>query len=240
MKAVVFCGGFGTRLGALTADVAKVMLPLAGEPLLAHTLRWLRSQGVTDVGVNLHFRGDSIRACFGDGSAHGVSLVYLEETALAGTAGTLRAFRGFLGDDDAITVYGDLLIDQDLGELFAVHRARGADATLLLHQRAGSNSLVRLGAEQRITAFIERPTEEERAAAPHPWVHSGVTVVGPRLVAAIPEGAVVDLPRDVYVPGVDRMRLFGVPLSGYRCAIDSPERYAEAERAIATGAYHRA
>ena len=33
----------------------------------------------------------------------------------------------------------------------------------------------------------------------------------------------------------DSMRLFGFPLSGYRCAVDSPERLTEARAAILEG-----
>jgi mannose-1-phosphate guanylyltransferase/phosphomannomutase len=56
------------------------------------------------------------------------------------------------------------------------------------------------------------------------------------LLDRIPEGAVSDLPRDVYAPAVaDGVALYGVPLQGYRCAIDSPARYAEAQAALREG-----
>ena len=45
MKALVLCAGLGTRLGTLTAETPKAMLPVGGEPLLAHTLRHLARHG---------------------------------------------------------------------------------------------------------------------------------------------------------------------------------------------------
>jgi NDP-sugar pyrophosphorylase family protein len=46
------------------------MLPVGGEPLLAHTLRHLAAHGITDVAVNLHTHADQFTAHFGDGAAH--------------------------------------------------------------------------------------------------------------------------------------------------------------------------
>jgi len=238
VKALVLCAGLGTRLGALTAETPKAMLPVGGEPLLAHTLRHLARQGMHDVTVNLHFRAESIRAFFGSGAAFGVRLRYLDEPSLLGTAGTVRSLAPHLDPkDDLLVLYGDLLLDQDFGEMASVHRDRAADATLLLHQRLGSNSLVRMDVDGRITAFLERPTEEQRRASPHPWVNSGAAILGHRAREAIPPHAPVDLPRDVWQPSVDRLRLFGVPLSGYRCAVDSPQRLAEADAAFREGRY---
>jgi NDP-sugar pyrophosphorylase family protein len=233
MKAIVLAAGTGSRMGTLTADVPKPMLRVGDEPLLAHTLRWLAANRIEDVAINLHHLPAVIPSYFGDGARHGVRIRYAPEERLLGTAGTVRALAPFLGDEDEVlVVYGDLLIDQDIGELIRAHRQRAADATLLVHQRKGSNSLVRLADDGRIERFIERPDDAERAANPFPWVNSGLAILGPRLRAAIPTTTPADLPRDVYIPELERLRLYGAPLTGYRCAIDSPERLAAADEAF--------
>ena len=66
---MVLCAGLGTRLGDLTREIPKPMLPLHGQPLLAYLLSNLRSQGFNDVAVNLHFRPEVISDWFGDGSS---------------------------------------------------------------------------------------------------------------------------------------------------------------------------
>lgn len=228
----------GTRLGALTAKVPKPMLPIGGEPLLAHTLRYLRGEGVDWVAINLHFLPDVIQGHFGAGEGFGLQIHYSREDRLLGTAGTLRSLMPVLaGEDEIVALYGDLLIDQSLAPLLQRHRNARADATLLVHQRAGSNSLLRMADDGLITGFVERPSDEEREANPFPWVNSGLAVIGPRVLDAIPERAPADLPRDVYIPGLQRLRLYGVPLTGYRCAIDSPDRYSRAQEAFRSGAY---
>jgi NDP-sugar pyrophosphorylase family protein len=234
MKAIVLCAGRGERLGELTRSRPKPLLPLCGEPLLGHTLRHLAAQGLREVGINLHHHGEQIRSFVGDGSAFGVRVQYAVESELRGTAGALHGFADWLAGDDALVLYGDLLLDERFAALLDAHRKQRADATLLLHRRSGSNSHVELDPGGRIRAFVERPGAGLRRSLGEGWVNSGVQVLGSALLAELPP-APSDLPRDVYVPRCSELRLIGVPLAGYRCAIDSPQRYAEAESALATG-----
>ena len=131
--------------------------------------------------------------------------------------------------------YGDVLTDQDFTAMTHFHRERKALAILLLHQRVRSNSVVSLDKEGRVIGFLERPTEEARRGAKSPWVNSGVYICDPQLLDEIPAGVTCDLPRDIFPKLIDSGRLFGFPLSGYRCALDSPERLAEARVAMAGG-----
>ena len=131
--------------------------------------------------------------------------------------------------------YGDVLTDQDFTAMLHFHRERNALATLLLHQRARSNSVVSLDKEGRIIGFLERPTEEARRGVKSPWVNSGICICDPQLLNEIPVDVACDLPRDIFPRLIDSGRLYGFPLSGYRCAVDSPDRLAEARAAIADG-----
>lgn len=215
------------------------MLPIMGKPLLAYTLNYLRTYGFDQIAINLHYKAQQIVDYFGDGSAFKIGIEYFYEESLLGTAGTVKNLgRFFAGSDDFLVIYGDLLIDQDLTALLSVHRQKRAYATLLLHERRNSNSLVHMDSESRITGFVERPTDEERQNAPYAWVNSGVQVLSSEVIAHIPDKQPADLPKDVYVRLVERQHIYGVPLSGYRCAIDSPERYAEACRAVEDKRYN--
>ncbi|MGH9888892.1 MAG: nucleotidyltransferase family protein, partial [bacterium] len=199
MKAIVLCAGLGTRLGVLGRGLPKCLLPIGSEPLLAHTLRWLAHYDYREVGLNLHHCADAVQDMAKDGSAFGVKLEYRLESQLLGTAGALRNFAEFIADSpEVLVVYGDLLIDQDLGALREAHRAKRASATLLVHQRTGSNSLIALDADGRVTGFVERPSEAERARHPFPWVNSGVQILSRALVSQIPAEGPADLPRDLY------------------------------------------
>jgi NDP-sugar pyrophosphorylase family protein len=236
MKAMVLCAGYGTRLGELTREIPKPMLAIQDQPLLAYLLGNLRRHGFDQIAVNLHFKPELIRDHFGDGTHHQLELTYAYEPKLLGTAGGVKNLEAFFRDEPAFLVhYGDILTDQDFSAMLAFHRERRALATLLVHQRLKSNSVVDLDDAGRITAFLERPDEKSRTGQSSPWVNSGVCICTPEVLAAIPAGVPSDLPRDIFPKLIASGRVYGFALTGYRCAIDSPERLTEARVAQADG-----
>ncbi len=235
MRAIVLSAGYGTRLGDLTLDTPKPMLLLEGRPLLEYIIHNLALHGFNQIAINIHFMPEVIQKYFGDGSRFGVELIYSHEKELLGTAGGVKKMANFLCQGEAFLIhYGDILTNQDLTAMLNFHRQKQALATLLLHKRAKSNSVVALDDEAHIIEFLERPDEKNMLRVNSPWVNSGITICSPRLLDFIPNNEVCDLPRDIYPKLISDGRLFGFPLSGYRCAIDSPERLAEARAAIAS------
>lgn len=236
---MVLCAGYGTRMGELTREIPKPMLPLRGRPMLAYLLSHLKQQGFDEIAINLHFKPELIQNHFGDGSGLAMQLTYSHEPTLLGTAGGVKNVEKFFRNEPAFLVqYGDIITDQDYRAMLQFHRERNALATLLVHQRQKSNSVVVLDNEQRISRFLERPTEAARQGQTSPWVNSGVCICTPELLDHIPPHTTCDLPRDVFATLTSTRRLFGFPLSGYRCAVDSPERLAEVRTALAEGRCH--
>src|SRR5712671_1451205 len=218
---MVLCAGLGTRLGDLTREIPKPMLPLGNAPLLAYLLGHLKRHGFDEIGINLHFKPEAIKDYFGDGPSGRLRITYSLEPELMGTAGGVKKMENFFRSENAFLVqYGDVLTDQDFSTMLDFHRHKKAHATLLLHQRANSNSVVTLDSDQRIVGFLERPTDEQRTGHLSPWVNSGVCLVGPEILDAIPANTPCDLPRDIFSKLIQTRRIYGFPLAGYRCAID--------------------
>jgi mannose-1-phosphate guanylyltransferase/phosphomannomutase len=233
---MVLCAGYGTRLGNLTREIPKPMLSLDGRPILEYILAHLRRHQFDEVAINLHFLPDAIPSHFGDGTAMKMRLTYVFEEQLLGTAGGIKNMESFLSQGDEFLVqYGDVVTDHDFTAMLAFHRERRALATLLLHQRVRSNSMVSLDETGRITGFLERPDESARRGVNTNWVNSGICICRPEIFTSIPPRTTCDLPRDIFPKLIPTGRLFGFPLAGYRCAIDSPERLAEAAAALAEG-----
>jgi mannose-1-phosphate guanylyltransferase/phosphomannomutase len=160
-----------------------------------------------------------------------VAITYLREGRLLGTAGSVKNAQPHLtGAGPVLVHYGDVLTDQDLGALLQTHLSKGALATLLLHRRIGSNSVVVLDGEARILRLLERPSAEERAGVDSPWVNSGIYLLDPSVLDLIPPGVPCDFPWDIFPGLIAGGRVFGHPLAGYRCAIDSPDRLEQARR----------
>jgi mannose-1-phosphate guanylyltransferase len=235
MKALVLCGGLGTRLGALCRERPKPLLEVGQLALVEHTLLRLASAGLHDVFVNLHFGAEQLRARLGDGARYGVRLDYLMEPSLLGTAGTPRALAARVDASGLLVHYGDVLSEHPLGELVRRHAASGALARIVIHERVGSNSRVALAAGDRVERFVERPSGAVSDANPSPWAFSGICVLSRACLKELPEAA-VDLPRDVFPGLAEAGELFAERHVGYRCAVDSPARLESARDAWKTGA----
>ena len=233
MQCVILAGGLATRMRPLTETLPKPMIPVAGKPVLEHTINWLRGHGVDRIAVNLHYQGEAIRAHFGDGRRWGVTLRYSEEPELLGTAGGVKRIEDFFDDPFAV-VYGDVLTDLDLAALAAFHRARGPEphVTLTLDRRpdAAQCGVVELDAAERVTRFVEKPKPEEIRS---PWVNSGIMVLDRALLADIPAGQFSDFGRDI-LPGWLRAGVpifgWGLPESAYLIDMGTPAKYAQANR----------
>jgi NDP-sugar pyrophosphorylase family protein len=235
LKALVLCAGRGTRLKELTKECPKPLLSIEGKPLVEYTLRHLASHEICDVAINLHYQAERIREALGDGSRFGIRIRYEIEDELLGTAGAVENLAAYFADaSDILVVYGDLLFDEDLSALYDQHRSSNADITLLVHRRhTRSNSIIDMDESGRIFRFRERPsTWSEEGPA---WVNSGCQILRRELIDLFPKRRPLDLPRDIYMPMTNELRIFGVPIRGYRIAIDSPERYYQAIRDVQDG-----
>ena len=224
MRALVLSAGYGTRLGELTTHTPKPMLDVAGHPLLAIILANLRRQGIRDIAVNLHAHPEVIISRLGDGAHLGVRLHYVREHELLGTLGAAKNIEDYLAHDGPFLLhYGDVVTDQDFSDLAALHEDRAALVTILVHERRGSNSVATIAQGGRVTGFLERPSAAERAALESNWAFSGVAILDPSVLRTIPPG-VSDLPRDLLPSLASEGRLYAAPMTGYRCAVDSPSR----------------
>lgn len=236
MKAMVLAAGFGTRLGSLTDEIPKPMLDVEGRPMLEYIIAQLQRHGFDDLVINLHYRPDVIRGYFGDGSRWGMRIRWSHEPSLLGTAGGVKNVESFFGAGDFLVQYGDVVTDEDFSGMLRFHRSHQGLATLLVHERPKSNSVICLDAERRIERFLERPNDDERRGVQSSWVNSGICIARRELLDHIRPGRPGDLPRDVYVPLVDAGKLlFAWPLTGYRSAVDSPGRLQELRAAVREG-----
>ena len=81
-RALLLAAGFGTRLGTLSDERPKPLLPVCDIPLIRYGVALCRAHGIEELAVNLHHRGDLIEAELGDGRALGVSIRYSREETI--------------------------------------------------------------------------------------------------------------------------------------------------------------
>src|SRR6476619_151867 len=64
MKAVILCGGQGTRIRDVSADLPKPMIPIGRYPILWHIMRGYAAAGFKDFVLCLGYRGRAIKDFF--------------------------------------------------------------------------------------------------------------------------------------------------------------------------------
>lgn len=132
LPGLVLTAGLATRLRPLSLVRAKAALPVAGVPLAARVIGWLRRFGVDDLVLNLHHRPETLTRVIGDGSHLGVRVRYSWENPVLGSGGGPRHALPLLGGSPFVIVNGDTLTDLDLQALIGAHARSGALVTLAL------------------------------------------------------------------------------------------------------------
>jgi len=107
LPVAILAGGLATRLGPLTTNIPKSLIPIHGEPFVAHQLRLLQRSGIQHVILCVGHLGNMIEQAIGDGKAFGVKVDYSYDGATRlGTAGAVKGALGKLGEKFFV-MYGD-------------------------------------------------------------------------------------------------------------------------------------
>jgi NDP-sugar pyrophosphorylase family protein len=230
VKALLLAAGRGTRLAPLTHSLPKVLVPIAGRPLLEHQLDYLAEQGVDEVAINVSHLADDVVA-FLDRTSLPLPVRVSRESEPLGTSGALLPLRDFL-DEPFLVLYGDVVTNASLGALAAAHRGRGAVATLAYYasDETAGKGLLEVDSDGRIDAFVEKPTE----AVPG-LVNAGIYALDPAILALIPPGH-SDFGFDVWPAALERgLPLYAHEVAGYARDIGSPELLRSVEAEIVAG-----
>src|SRR5581483_7618354 len=228
LPVAILAGGLATRLRPLTENIPKALVPICGEPFLAHQLRLLRRNGIDRAVLCLGYLGDRIREYAGDGDAFNLHLDYCFDGPLPlGTAGALRKALPLLGDEFFV-LYGDSYLPCDYGAVENAFHAAGRIALMTVFRNQGlwDYSNVEF-ADGRIRAY----DKANRTAHMH-YIDYGLGVVRRELFDAIPEGQAADLAA-VYQDVLRRRELAGYEVPGRFYEIGSQQGIQDLEEFLA-------
>ncbi len=227
MRGMILAGGLSTRLLPLTSDLPKPLVPVLDRPVVGHVIDYLRTHDVRDLIVNVHYFADAVERYIGDGSKFGVSMSYLREQTLQGSAGAVKQVADRF-DSTFVVIGCDDVTDIDLGAAFAFHRERGAEATIVLAEASDVSQygVVVTEPDGRITDFQEKPAPgTERSNL----VNTGIYIFEPSMLARIPAATFYDFGKQVFPELLgSEARFFGMRQRAYWCDIGTPGEYRRA------------
>ena len=179
--AMLLAGGQGSRLGALTSNVAKPAVSFGGKfRIIDFALSNCANSNVNTVGVLTQYRPYLLHSYIGTGEAWnlderdgGVSILppYATQTGGAwyeGTADAVTQNIGYIEQNDpeyVLILSGDQLYRMDYADMLATHKKNNADLTIAVMpvpwEEASRFGIITADDEGRITKFTEKPRKPD-------------------------------------------------------------------------------
>ena len=156
-QAIILAAGEGQRLRPFTVSKPKVMLSIAGKPILQYVIESLVTCGIRDIVIVAGYRKEQIFDALSDGDALGVGIRYVIQDRQLGTAHALKQAEP-LAQDEFIVLPGDHLIEPETIRDFV-----SQPPWALLVKQVPESQTVRYGVvateDGSVRAIIEKPHE---------------------------------------------------------------------------------
>ncbi len=220
-------GGLGTRIQTVTGNTSKLLLSIAGKPLVIHAMEKLKACGIQEVVVILLHKAEEIKTMLGDGKKFGMNITYVIEPKKTSLGNALRYAKEYIGKEDFLMYFPDIFTTDPLKELKAIHlKKKNFFTPLVLKQKNPVNKGVVHVGDGKVTGIF--PAHD----TPSVFVDSGIGCYS----AKIFDYLTGDMP-DLYATITQQVRENEsssiVELQGEYVNINTPEEY---ERACAMAA----
>jgi dTDP-glucose pyrophosphorylase len=107
-RAVVLAAGRGTRMGAITAETPKAMLPVRGRPMLEHVLDALAAAGVERFLLVVGYHREMIQQHF---ERWRLPVEFRVQDPVNGTGSATALAQEFAGNEPFLLTFGDILCE---------------------------------------------------------------------------------------------------------------------------------
>jgi MurNAc alpha-1-phosphate uridylyltransferase len=226
--AMIMGAGMGLRMRPLTDDRPKPLVTVGGRTLIDHSIDRLVAAGVTRIVVNLHYRGEMLRAHLA--RRRDAEIIFSDETdKLLDTGGGVVKALPLLGhapffilNSDSIWVEGATAALPTMINEWDENRMDGLLLLADMHTAMGyegTGDFVLMGAGR-----IGRARDH---AGDRPLAYPGVQIAHPRLFDNAPEGAFST--NLMWDRAIAKGRLFGTLLNGVWIHVGTPQAREEAE-----------
>lgn len=168
MKAIILCGGKGTRAYPFTEYMPKPMVPVDGSPMLVQVMRIFAAQGFKEFVLSVGHR-KAVIADYFEGRRYDWKVEIVDTGEDTDTGGRVLKCREAVGDRFFAT-YADGLANVDLRKLLDFHDAHGGLATITSVPLVSQYGTLLTDEAGRVIQFTEKPVLREH------WINAGFFV----------------------------------------------------------------
>lgn len=242
-KAVILCGGWGTRFLPTTKAISKELLPLYDTPILQIIVDDLIKNGITEIAFVIRPDKTDIIKYFTKNIAFesiaddlqlaklqnykNANFYFISQNSSRGTGDAISYARQWVGDEKFLMLNGDEIINNKPSlitqMLKAFYKFR---STLLAVKEVEKNEvnkygIVEIGENCRIMSIIEKPSPEQ---APSNLASLGVYLLEPSIFNYIRQSH--DMPiTDAVEMYVKNNYMYAVKIKGERYDLGTPLGY---------------
>ncbi len=235
MKALLLAAGRGTRLGPLTANQPKPMIPIGGVPMIERIMTAIANNTpVREFVLITGYKADILEGYLGDGSQWGWKIEYVPQSVPRGVGDAVNTAASALSDAPFLMTYGDIMLDPVNYGLFAAEYA--AQGTSEIKAYVGLNwvedpwagAAVYLDDANIIQRIQEKPA---KGTATTHWNNAGLFIFDPLIFEytsrIVPSArGEYELPDAITAMINDCHPTKGIELQGKWRDVGTPEDYA--------------
>ena len=210
-KAIILCGGLGTRLRETIGERQKTMAEVKGVPFLLHIVNYLKDEGINQIIFACGYKSEEIVNFFGNGNEFGIVASYSAEFSPLGTGGAIRNALKFLRaeDDKVFILNGDTDFRVDLDSLINNMEEFDTDCSIAIKEindksRYGSIKLKNNNKSDIVISFDEKVNDDKNENVKEvdkdtaSFINGGIYLMKKELIQSIEEDKKISLEKELF------------------------------------------
>lgn len=180
---IIMAGGKGTRLKPLTNVIPKPLIPIGENTIIEEIINRFTKVGCTEFYLSVNYKASTIKHYFEEKKHEQLSIDYFQETKPLGTAGSMFLIKNKINTTFFVSNC-DILIDQDLSEIYHFHKSNNLDITIVsaLKNLVIPYGTIQTGENGKLISMSEKPSFNFQ-------INTGVYILEPHVLESIPENA---------------------------------------------------
>jgi len=175
MKAVIFAGGYGTRISDFDNEESiikpKPLIEIGGKPILWHILKIYSCYDINEFVICCGYKGEKIKEYFSNIDSTSWNIELIDTGLNTMTGGRLKRIQNSIDDTFCVT-YGDGLSDVNINNLISFHKEKKSLASLTAIHPPERFGVLNLSGDY-VTEFHEKHSGKSS------WINGGFFVFEP-------------------------------------------------------------
>ena len=153
MKALLLCGGEGTRLHPLTKKIPKPLVKIKNKTIIDHIIEHLHKSGLREFLICSGYKSNLISRHFRKYKSIDAKIINSGKVDILTRILDCKS----MIDNDFMICYGDTIANVNIEKLYAFHKSHSRIATVCSYQLKQNFGIIEKNDENLVISFNEKP-----------------------------------------------------------------------------------